>query len=363
MKDKQLLPYTKEAEKKWSFLYSFNLKTIRDIFVFVARESISKKTLYEKMEANIIKPPKNNWNNDKKKKIDRLKLEYLHTCTFLDLIFQNKESNLLTVTFEHFKEEKEIIIKENKNRDFCSETESSQLNENEKKAMLSIILSYHRAKEYLWWFTNFADKKISEINLEYVSNFGKPIYLKKDSGSKGARLIYRLIDNQEWIIPFEEKEKKGKIILENDYSRLVTSVLPNWFSDLNVINRIPIIKEFDFKEGNWEMHYPISSINLTLYEFELFIEKKFVDKRKSYNAVWIPIIIYETVLEYRLSIKIIKELIIKIYEEKKPKYMMERSSFEVLRYSAESQKYKGNIHRELFIIYKDFLRTFLVINN
>jgi hypothetical protein len=363
LKDKQLLPYIKEAEKKWSFLYSFNLKTIRDIFVFVAREPISKKNLYLKMEENIIKPPKIKWSDDKNKKVDRLKLEYLHTCTFLDLVSQDKTNNLLTVTFEDFKEEKEILIRENENRNFYSESESIELNNAEKKAIIPIILSYHRAKEYLWWFTDSANKKISEINLEYVSNFGKPFYLKKDSGSKGAREMFRLIDNQEWLIPFEEKEKKGKIILENDYSRLVTSVLPNWFSDLDIINRIPIIKEFEFKTGNWEMHYPISQVNLTVDEFELFIEKKFVDKRKSYNAIWIPMIIYETILEYRLSVKMIKELVIKIYEQKKPKYMMERSSFEVLRYSAESQKNKGNIHQELFIIYKEFLRTFLIINN
>jgi hypothetical protein len=363
LKHNQLLPHTKESEKKWSFLYSFNLKTIRDIFIFVARSPISKKKLYEKMEENIIKPPKSKWSDDKNKKIDRLKLEYLHTCTFLNLVFQDKVNNILTVTFEDFKEEKEILIRENENRDFDLESESLDLNEVEKKAILPLILSYHRAKEYLWWFTDFENKKISEINLEYVSNFGKPIYLKKDSGSKGARLIYRLIDNQEWLIPFHEKDKGNKLILENDYSRLVTSVLPNWFGDLEIINRIPIIKEFDFKDGNWEMHYPVSKIDLTVDDFESFIEKKFVDKRRSYNAIWIPVIIYTTILEYRLSVKKIKELIIKIYEGKKPKYMMERSSFEVLRYSAESQKNKGNIHQELFIIYKDFLRTFLIVNN
>ncbi|WP_435356598.1 hypothetical protein [Emticicia sp. SJ17W-69] len=364
MKEIKPLPFTKVSDKKWTFLYSFNLKTIRDIFIYVNRQPITKKELYEKMEQNIIKPPKKQWSDDKNKKKDRLKLEYLHASIFLGLISQDNNF-LLSVNFDSFSKEKKNLIKENEKRDFSTEKQSLELNDIEKKEFLSIIFSYSRAKDYLWWFTNFETQEISDITVEYIQREGKPFYLMKDNTSKGARILHRTIDNKDWTIPYEEEKinKKGKLTLTNDYSRLVTFVLPSWFCELEVINRIPILKEFGFKKGNWEMHYPISLVEISLEEFEIFIKTTFGDNSKSYNAIWIPQIIYKTALKYRLPTEVIKKLIIRLFEEKRQEFTLERSSYQVLRYSAESQRRSDNFHQELFIIYNDFLRTYLTINN
>ena len=141
------LPYTDLQNKKWDFIYAYNIKTIRDIFCFVSRnEGIELPFLYNKMDNNFIPPPNNKkWENINSKKKDRNKLEYLHATKFLNLILQNE---LKVFTEEKkFVKEKQNILNENKDRKFEPSLYSKDLNENEKNALSNIVVAYERARK------------------------------------------------------------------------------------------------------------------------------------------------------------------------------------------------------------------------
>ena len=70
------LPYTETEAMKiqtWSILYAYNLRTVRDIFVYSARKgTIKEREIYRAMNDNLIAPPKkkNGLNLIERNKID-----------------------------------------------------------------------------------------------------------------------------------------------------------------------------------------------------------------------------------------------------------------------------------------------------
>lgn len=355
------LPFKRESNKKWSFFYAYNLRTVRDIFLYVAWNRPSEQGLYDAMENYEIKAPRDKWANENTKDKNRLKLEYLHGTKYLGLI-KLTENGLFEIDLSDFSKEKEEILACNQHRDIKAEKETPKLSNQEIKAFIPIILNYTRAKEYLWWFLDF--NKFPTVESFTINDFkanGKSIYLQKGKDQKGSEIIYRLIDGRFWKTPFEEHLINNEVKRTNDYTRLVSYVFPSWYEELGLIDRIPILKEFGFIEGNWELHYPLSRKTIELEIFENFLIKKFNNRQRSINVIWIPLIIYETVLQFQISIDEIKRLLISLYEERSPKFIMERSSLQVMRYSRNIRN--RDRHLELFLTYRGFTRNNFIINN
>lgn len=193
MKD---LPFTKDLKRpNWSYLYAYNIKIIRDIFIYCNyKGQIEEKTLYKDIELK-ISPPKDKWVNPKRKRPERLILEYIHAAKYLGFI--KKEDNTILPNFEEFEDEKRIIVEENKERIFDPLQASPSFTEKEKKALLNIVLNYERARDFLRWFLAFS--KFSDIWSFDINDFRKhaePIFIlgKVEKGKKGSSILKRAID-------------------------------------------------------------------------------------------------------------------------------------------------------------------------
>jgi hypothetical protein len=353
------LPHTKNSNKPWSFFFAYSLRTLRDIFFYVSVNNPTPRELYAAMDRNEIKAPKERWANTTSKDKDRLKLEYLHGAKFLELIIEI--DGRLQIDYEKFGEEKIAILSQDIGR-VVDKGGSLPLSDIEISAFTPIILNYSRAKEFLLWFLDFAQfPSIDKFSVESFRENAKAIYIDRGKAQKAAELVFREVDQKLWKIPFDEYLRDAEKKRTNDYTRSVTYVFPAWFQELKLINRIPVLKEFGFFDGHWELNYPLSDKKIDVEEFERFLLANFQHNRSAITVIWIPEIIYRAALEFHLAVDKIKDLVIALYETKKPRYIMERSSLQVMRYSNNLRA--RNRHQELFINYKDFNRNNLIINN
>ena len=108
IKEIEVLPFTKNLKKPpWSYLYVYNIKTIRDIFIYCnLKGQIEEKALYEDIKELKIPPPKDKWINPKRKRPERLILEYIHAAKYLGFI--KKENDIILPNFDEFENEKRI---------------------------------------------------------------------------------------------------------------------------------------------------------------------------------------------------------------------------------------------------------------
>jgi len=348
-----ILPFTKSRNKKWSFLYAYNLRVIRDIFVYCSiKGKVTESEIYKAMEMNLIPPPKNKWTNPRRKRKDRLKLEYLHAARYLGLI--KLENGFLIPDFSENKREKKIIIKENEKREFKPSKISPPFTEKEKKSLLKIILNYERARDFLRWFLDF--NKYPDIWSFDEKAFRKdalPIYIlaKIKSGKKGREIIKREIDNKVWRIP----NKKPY-----DYTRIASFVFPNWFKDLELIDSIVIFPEFSFDRNFWYMYYPIKcEFTLTEEKIKKAIFDIFFEKYEKKKAIWIPLLLFKLAKKFYCPIADIKRNIINLYKKEFMNVVLERTSLQVMKYAG---KIRYASYRESFIKVNGFYRSYLIIS-
>lgn len=243
------LPITEKVKNPyWSYLYAYNLRTLRDIFVYCAiKGEINKEALYREIVEK-IPPPKNRWINERgktKEKKEREILEYEHAARYFGLI--KKEGIKIKPDFDTFEEEKKVIIKENKDRVFESSCASPELTQKEKEAISKIILNYERARDFLWWFLDFSKfPDSSSFNMGKFRKEAEPVFIlgKIEKGKKGSEIFKRAVDGEIWKIPEE-------------YIRVVSSVFPRWFKELGIIDKVVVFPEFNEDKNLWHMYYPI----------------------------------------------------------------------------------------------------------
>lgn len=345
----KVLPFTKELKNQyWSYLYAYNIKTIRDIFIYCNfKGQIEEKTLFKEIPLK-ISPPKGKWINPKRNRPERLLLEYIHAAKYLGFI--KKEDTIILPNFEDFKDEKRIIIEENKDRIFDPSKGSPQFTETEKKALHNIFLNYERAKDFLRWFLDFS--KYSDIWSFDLSDFKKesePIFIlgKIEKSKKGSSILKRAIDNKIWKIPDEKPD---------DYTRIVSNLFTGWFNDLGIIDKTVVFPEFSEDKKLWHMYYPIK-----ISEDE-FMEKDFskiligtffrYDSQKIVS-VWIPYLLYVLARKYYCPVNAIKKAIEKIYNEDFSHFYLDRTSVQVMK---NRRKYE-----ESYIMVDGFYRSNLKI--
>lgn len=320
-----ILPVTEKEwlkKKEWSYLYAYNIRTIRDIFIYcVSKGEIEEKKLYKDMEENKIPPPKNRWINIKRKREERLRLEYIHAAEYLGFI--KRENGKVQPDFSEFKKEKNIIIIENKHRVFDRKNLSPSLTTNEKSALLNIILIYERARDFLRWFLDFSKfPNSSSFKIEEFKKNAKPIFIlgKIEKGKKGSQILKREIDGKIWLIP-------------EDYLRLASYVFPYWFLKLGIIDRVVVFPEFSEDKKLWHMYYPIkmnkdrfSNLNMS----DILI-KTFLKNNQKEQTIWIPYLIYVLARKYRASVDDIKTWIKNIHKKDPAYFYMDRIPSHLMR--------------------------------
>lgn len=357
----KLLPIFKRTDEiRWELFNTSNLRTIRDIFIYVhSSKGISRQNLFKAMTTNEIGPPGEAWTGNRKAKKNRIEIEYLHACRYLKLI--SEKPNGLFVEETTFEKEKDIILNVNKGRQFIKGQKSPSFFAAEIGAWINIIREYIPASEYLWWFMDFNEfpDPLCFSPEEFLLRADK-IYSHKEPGSKGSDKIFRSIDNEYWKVPTEVIED-NKIVRKNDYSRLVDEMFPSWFEELGLVETMKVLDEFEFGSGNWKMHYPIRTKSVTAFDMETLIQEKFNKNRKSREKVFIPKLIHEAVHTFGAPIDTIKKSIVDVYEMHENKYLLERSSLQVMKYANQIRRYDS--YRKLFINHRGFLRNYLTIKN
>ena len=278
--------------------------------------------------------------------IERLMLEYIHAAEYLGLIKKGNIKNEIFwfPDFSSFKEEKRRIIKENRGRCFESSIISPPFTENEKKAMLKIVLNYERARDFLLWFLDFNNKfpNIWSFDEMDFREYAEPIFIfgPIEKGKKGRHLLKREIDGKIWKIPNENPY---------DYTRLVSFVFPSWFKELGLIDEVIVFPEFSEDKKMWYMYYPIKMSDeefLRLDMFEILEESFFKEDVKS---VWIPYLIYVIARKYYCSTSAIKKSIINLYEKYPEHIHLGRAPLHLLK----------RRHKDSYIKIGGFFRSYL----
>lgn len=342
----ETLPVTKDTDiRKWSYLYAFNIRTIRDIFVYCAiHGKIDEEKIYNDMEKKIIPPPKERWINVRKKRKERLRLEYLHATEYLGFI--KKEKGKFHPDLERYRKDKELIIFENKDRIFSPQNPSPSFSENEKKSFLSkIILDYKRANDFLRWFLDFskypANKKFS---IKEFKKNAEPIQIlgKIEKGEKGSKIVKREIDGKIWIIP----EK---------YIRLASYVFPNWFFELGLINKVVVFPEFSNDKKLWHMFYPIKTTTQKFLNTNMsdLLMKHYMNDKKRESTVWIPHLIYTIARNYYVPVEAIKRGLIKVHKSDPSSFYLERIPTHLMKSRLK--------YRESYLEINGFFRSHLKI--
>jgi hypothetical protein len=312
------LPITEKVDLKrqeWSYLYAYNSRTLRDVFVYCAlSKGIDETKLYEDMEANIIPPPKDRWINKRRKREERLRLEYIHAADYLGFI--KRENGRVQPNCDDFTKEKRVILKENKNRLFNIGNSSPPLTSKEKSALLKIIFNYERARDFLRWFLDFSEfPNIQSFTLDEFKEKAKPIFIlgKIEKREKGSRFLNRDVDGKTWIIP-------------NDYIRLASGVFPGWFMELGLIDKVVVFPEFSIDKKLWHMYYPIKTDESGFRGKNIsnLLIKMFLNNSHKEQIIWIPYLIYILAKKYYVSVDTIKSAIRDIHKRNPAYFYMER---------------------------------------
>lgn len=317
----QELPITASTDKKWSYIYAYNLRTIRDIFVYCAqRGEIKEEQLYDNMAKNIIAPPTKQWISAGIKRKERLRLEYVHAAEYLGLI--RRKQKIITPDFGNFEVEKKAIIKANKNRIFKPSCVSQNLVDAEKWALTNILFDYQRARDYLFWFLDFKKfKNAKEFKLLDFKRESKPIFLlgKTIAKQKGTDTIRRVADSKLWKIP-------------KNYIRLANSLFPIWFIELGLIDKISVFPEFSKDKNLWRMFYliKVSDSDFLNRDIGKILEDLFL-KDSDKKSVWLPHLMYILALKYGCSTTAIKTALEKLYKEDYEHYYLERTSLSLMK--------------------------------
>jgi len=319
------LPTTKKENLKkqeWSYLYAYNIRTIRDIFVYcVLNGEIEEKKLYKDMEDKKIPPPKGHWINKRRKREERLRLEYIHAAQYLGLIIREKRK--IRPDFSEFKKEKKAIITENKNRAFDRKGFSPPFTIKEKRSLLNIILNYERARDFLRWFLDFSKFPNSlSFTIEEFKENAKPIYIlgKIEKGRKGSQILKRDIDGKIWAIP-------------EDYLRLSSYVFPSWFLELGIIDKAMVFPEFSIDNKLWRMYYPLKTKEEKFFKINMLniLMDTFLAYDQKEQIIWIPYLIYTLAQKYCISVDVIKSRLQDIHKTDPAHFYMERIPSHLMR--------------------------------
>lgn len=343
MKELPFTPNTQLKNPRWSYLYAYNLRTLRDLFVYCAqKEKIKETSLYEDMASNLIPPPKNVWVSKGIKRKERLRLEYVHAAEYLGLI--KRENGLVMPNYDSFPHEKKIILKENAGRVFATQISSPPLSEKEKKGLIGLLLSYERAKDFLWWFFDFNIYKDSNgFSIDDFKNKAKPIFLlgKTVVSQRGSEVLRKFGDNTSWKIP-------------ENYGRLANFVFPSWLSELGLIDRAVEFPDFSKDKQLWHMFYPL---RMTTDEFLKLDGKKLFEElfltRADKQSLWIPYVLYVVAIKYGCPVEAIKIKLERLFKDDYEHFYLERTSLQVMK---KHSKYEGS-----YIKVDGFFRSTLIL--
>lgn len=336
-------PDTAMKNPRWSYLYAYNLRTLRDLFVYCSQEEeIPERLLYEAMGAGLIPPPKRAWIGKNAKRKERLRLEYIHAASYLGLIV--RRNGVVACNLEGFSSEKTTILECNKGRVFQPSSATVPFKDAERHALVNIILGYERARDYLYWYLDFGRyNNCVDFDVPDFMRDGKPIFLlaKAAGGRKGSDTLRRVADGALWRIP-------------ELYLRLANFVFPGWFADLGLIDRVVVFPEFTEDKTQSHMYYPVklSDIDFLHKDIPSLLEDLFLGGRDRIS-IWMPYLVYRVVLEYGCTIAAIKLALEKIYKKDYGHFYLERTSLPLME--------KRRRYEDSYLKVNGFLRSHLII--
>lgn len=317
----KLLPVTRDAvlkNPKWSYLYISNLRVLRNIFVYAFRNNgLTEERLYSDMADGKIAAPKTKWVNEGVLRKERLRLEYVHAALYLNLI--KREGGVLRPNLNDFAREKELLIAENQNRDLSL---ANPFSTQEQEALFTILMSYERARDFLWWFID-SERESAAVTLKEYRSKASPVFFPSQTTSefRGSEVLRK--GGVDYAIPRE-------------YIRLANTFFPGWFTDLGVIDTITVFPESSQDGKTWRMCYPIREIP---HNDDFKKNVRALLGKEDRVTVSIPTLIYYLANTYGYPLAHIKDKIESLYAEDSEHFYLQRTSLQMMR---NRSKYKNS---------------------
>jgi len=342
--DRRILPFTRIDEirkRRWSFFYAYDLRIVRDLFVYCASKTIvTVEDLYESV--NEIRAALSGHRRRYQLTQKRFATEYIHAVRYLGLIRKIKKS--FVADFSTFEDEKKAILKENQNRVFEPFLDKSlPFTEIEKKAMLKIVMNYERARDFLWWFMDFSKfRDANSFSEEDFTKYASPLLIlgKMERGKKARDTVKREIDGQIWKI----SRKKPY-----DYTRLASYVFPLWFKDLGLIDEVIVFPEFSKENRLWHMYYPIRMSEDEFLKQNLLNVLESLSSEVGRKRIWTPYLVYRLASEFYCPVEAIKKGIEEMYRKQLGQIYLERAPLHLMK----------RTYKESYLKINGFYRSYL----
>jgi len=288
----------KVSDKGWSFSYVYHFTELRDVFLLL------KKVGYESLNrffnlSKLHRLPfiRTEWN-------ERRLLEYLNALKNFQIIDSNYR-----VIYDAFN---------------TSEIGES-LTDRDTLALKEIYFSYFRFKEIFSWFID----PVHDNRVEFISKLNENEILSKSEAlfcfSDNSRFTDSFLKNLEndTTVYFINQEHNELLRKKNNEDLMrFWDVFTKWGTSLGVLEKFNL-KNLEIKtitNKSIACLYVLSNDNLKLDIMQ------YIAERNMGNYIYIPYLVLELSIKYRLKVETVQKLIIDQYQTLKERISFERTS-------------------------------------
>jgi hypothetical protein len=269
--------------KGWSFSYIYHFSELKDVYLAIRKFGyLSKRDFTEKCLKEIRLPYHDTpWDIEGRRILEQV----------------NALKNFGLINTE-FKIVDELLFGDAKIGDPVSE--------NDKFIFKEIYFSYYRFKEIMSWFIDPICKErseiINDINEKNLKLYSKTVFSFGKQSRFSDSFIFELKDNTPiFYIADEDSESNGGILRFWD-------VFVKWGHELG------LIEKFNLKNMDYELSGEFKSLSCIYFKKDLDISfnlMTFIKQNYKSNYISIPKLIFRIAKDYRFSISVIKDLVIK----------------------------------------------------
>jgi hypothetical protein len=293
--------YLKKFNKGWSFSYSYSFIELRNIYLYL------KKYGFKNLKDFTNICLKNNLHYEKKPWNTRKVLEQINSLKNFELITKNEE-----IKYESL---------------FNSET-NGPLTKEDLNVFRKIYFSYYRFCELHSWLISpdkYDEKRISQIDEKIAINSSKLIFPFKTKERFVDSFIFELMDSATIyrIADFDAKEAEG--------IKRFWDVYVKWGVTLGVASR------YNLSDFNYELSSNLKSPSVFYLHKNLdknfnLVEYLFENHKGRYSRyIYIPELVLSLAIKYRLSVTIVKKLILDAYRKHPEKVSLQKTSESLMK--------------------------------
>lgn len=311
-----------KSEVKWTYLNIYYLRELKDTYLVVRQnQGMSVKKICEEIALKVM-PENKSWEGTGKKK-GRKALEPLTALKKFNLIDSNHY--ILTDIFQ------ESIL-------------NAPLSDTDRESLVSIFFNYSRFKELMAWFISPSNEEnaqiITKISKDYLTQNSKPLFFFADGFRFNNTFIYDL------------KTDTDLYLINGNATHLMRfwDVFIKWGTTLNLIEKFSL-EHSDYKILSSDNLSKLKSFSCAYFlsgrkeEIDVisFAKNRFKSKR-----IYLPELVLEICLNFRISVEDSKEIVIFQGRKHKDFIGFERTSEIFVKIGEFKKKQKETIFFPLF---------------